>query len=627
MLGTRNGSDDLPYARGGGLDGSIDFLASDIPSPFAVSVWKRAEVYADTPMLDIQHNDSIEGGYWEKRRQRTMKGSLMEEGEHGPDVVTTVEEARPTLLRHQVEQPQISAYTPLAPVFSPSTAILPTKMGATKRLSNGEVKHVGPHPSTIHVSAQYISQNAIEKKLSPNAQGELDVQERSIAEAREDSMRLQGCSWIDNVRRALQLPVRTYTTACVYYHKFRLAHPGILNGLEYGNTWTDACAASLLTSCKTEDTLKKSRDILAAAYNLKANTHDQVGSDDPMFDAPSRAVIGLERLVLESGGFDFRSKYPHKLLMKIVKTMPGTADEEREAVSKVAWSILTDIYRTFAPLKQTTATLALASLELAAHLVASSSSNNVSATRDQLQQYDYKAMSTSREEIMETLLDALDMYTQHTASTILGTKYSLDDFLRIRLALNKECNEKILPRHTVAHSVIQGSGSTLRVANGHPTPVSPPEPNSQTQHDTQQATEGGTQRFVLNPQSASEEKSEVQKYFVEEWEEYEEEVEVPAARSENGAKENNRSEKGTPRPKNASDGERDRPKARDRDVERDGGRRERDRDRDRPRDRRFEDRRYDDRFEDRDRRYDDRRDRRYDDRRYDDDRRRRDDRR
>ena len=217
------------------------------------------------------------------------------------------------------------------------------------------------------------------------------------------------------------------------------------------------------------------------------------------------------------------------------------------------------------------------------------------------------------------------MYTQHTASTILGTKYSLDDFLRIRLAFNKECNEKNLARHAVSQT---SNDSTLHVANGHPTPISPPQPGSQTQQSTtgQQTPEGsGTQRFVLNPQLAAEEKVEVQKFFVEEWEEYEEEVETPTARPSDGAaKDGNRSGQGTPRPRDAGESERDRLKEREREIERDRAR-VRERERDGPRDRRFEGgRRFEDRFDERDRRFDDRRDRRYDDRRgYEDDRRRR----
>lgn len=607
-------------------------LLSDIPSPFAVTSWRRQEVHSNPPMARPEDSPLSNGNdYWERRGEKNEESSKAEDEKADPNGILKPAQSRPKFPHNDEsrEPPTSSALPP--PAFSPLTTSPPASMGATKRMSNGEAKHVGPYPSTIRVSTQYVSQNAVEKKLRPpSSQAQFDVQERSIAEAREDSMRLQGCTWIDNVRRALQLPIRTYTTACVYYHKFRLAHPGILNGMEYGNSWADACAASLLTSCKTEDTLKKSRDILAAAYNLKANTHDQVGSDDPMFDASSRAVIGLERLVLESGGFDFRSKYPHRLLMKILKKMPEGVDDEREKVTQAAWSSLTDLYRTFAPLKQTAATMALASLELAAHLVAASDPNNVSAIRDELQQYDISNFSTSREEVMETLLDVLDMYTQHIASTILGTKYSLDDFLKIRLAFNKECNEKSLPRQTISQPANSASnGSTLRVANGHPTPVSPPQPESQTQqHSGSQQTpeSGGTQRFVLNPQLAAEEKVEVQKYFVEEWEEYEEEVEIPASRpADQTAKEGTRSEKGTPRPKENSEGERDKLKDREREIERDRARvREREREREGARDRRFEDRRYDDRFEDRGGRYDDRRGRRYEDRRYDDDRRRRD---
>lgn len=524
-----------------------------------------------------------------------------------------------------------------------SSSPLPT-MGATKRLSNGEAKNVGPHPSTIRVSASYMTQSAIEKRLQPPG---LDAQERSQAEAREDSVRLQGVAWLDNVRRALQLPVKTYTTACVYYHKFRLAHPTV----EY--SYTDAAAASLLTSCKNEDTLKKSRDILAAAYNLKQSAaHEQVGADDPIFEAPSRVVIGLERLVLESGGFDFRSRSPHHTLVKISKSLPKSDDLRK--VSQLAWTILTDIHRTFAVLKQTSSTLALASLELAAHFVATTSPNNTCTVRDDLQALDLNTWHTTREEVMETLLDAMDLYTHHTASSILGSKYSLDDLLRIRLALNKECTESTLPRYTTIQppaspDTANGGSNTLRVANGHPTPVSPPQPGTQA---SQQANstglnlptpEGGvTLRFMLNPQRATEERIEVNRYYTEEWEEYEEEIEVPIPRNHSRDREHDRRRdfsldrrppgpgRGPPRDDRFDDRRsmmrdevpppprlRGPPPPIERDVER-----ERARYRDRERDRRYDDRRYDER--ERDRRYDERRDRRY----YEDDRRHgRDDRR
>lgn len=413
-------------------------------------------------------------------------------------------------------------------VHVPSGARNPVRMGATKRMSNGEAKIIGPHPSTLRVSTSYITQAAIDRKLASEG---LDAQERSLAEAREDTVRLQGVAWLDNVRRALQLPVKTFTTAVVYYHKFRLAHP------KEDYQWVDAAAASLLTSCKNEDTLKKSRDILAAAYNMKQpNAHEQVGADDPIFEAQSRMVIGMERLILESGGFDFRSRAPHHALVKIGKSLPESRDLRE--VTQLAWTVLTDLHRTFAPLKQTSSTLALASLELAAHFVAAKSDDGGCAIRDNLQQLDSRRWHTTREEVMETLLDALDLYTHNTASTILGTRYSLDDLLRIRLALNKECSDSSLPRYTMVHpppSPDNTNGNSIRVANGHPTPVSPPQANAQapqpvnaytatTQHTPQT---DGTLRFMLNPKRATNERAEVNRYYAEEWEEYEEEVEVP----------------------------------------------------------------------------------------------------
>nr|POE75113.1 ctd kinase subunit beta [Quercus suber] len=490
----------------------------------------------------------------------------------------------------------------------------PITMGATKRLSNGEAKVVGPHPSAIRVAAPYTSEAVLEKKLQPAT---LDSHDKSLAEAREENIKLQGMAWLDTTRRSLQLPIRTFTTACVYYHKFRLAHSGI----EYN--WVDATAASLLTSCKVEDTLKKSKDILAAAYNAKASGLEQVGSDDPIFEGPSRVVIGLERLVLEAGGFDFRSRYPHRTMVKIARTLP--ASEESNKVAKVAYTILTDMHRIFAPLKQTSATLALASLELSAHLAMGSSAQHSSEVRDQIQAIDLQRWSTTREVIMETLLDTLDLYTHHTSATILGTRYNLDEFLRVRLSLNKECTEFSLPRYTTAPEPsldrISAVDATLRVSNGHPTPVSPPRPDSQTHTSNASNVQSipettGTLRFMLNPSLAVDEQAEVRKYFVEEWEDYDEEVEIPIPRTRMSSRERERPrDLMDRRPADLLDDRRgpSLPPARE----------ERLRDRAIDRDRM----RYERRYDDRDRRIDDRRDRRHHDRRYDDDRRRRDDRR
>lgn len=83
-----------------------------------------------------------------------------------------------------------------------------------------------------------------------------------------------------------------------------------------------------------------------------------------IFEGHSKTIIGLERVMLESSGFDFRNRYPQRLLLKIAKHY----HVDRETVGKTAYNMSLDLYRTFAPLKQTTPTMAIACVELSARI-------------------------------------------------------------------------------------------------------------------------------------------------------------------------------------------------------------------------------------------------------------------
>ena len=87
---------------------------------------------------------------------------------------------------------------------------------------------------------------------------------------------------------------------------------------------------------------------------------------DQVFEPQARGIIGLERLMLEASSFDFRGRHPQNLLVKLLKhyRIPQTSQ-----IAITAYKISIDLYRTFAPLKQTTATLAFACLELSRRLL------------------------------------------------------------------------------------------------------------------------------------------------------------------------------------------------------------------------------------------------------------------
>jgi CTD kinase subunit beta len=142
---------------------------------------------------------------------------------------------------------------------------------------NSAGERIGPHASYIEVAKPYILESRIRKCLA----------DLSMTDTKEDAARLQGVTYIDQVRRALQLPIRTFNTAAVYYHKFRLIHP------ENEYDFAQAGAAALFTACKIEDTLKKSREILAAYWNLKVDVGEQLSSDDPVGLVLSTLVVNM----------------------------------------------------------------------------------------------------------------------------------------------------------------------------------------------------------------------------------------------------------------------------------------------------------------------------------------------
>jgi CTD kinase subunit beta len=268
--------------------------------------------------------------------------------------------------------------------------------------------------------------------------------------------------------------------------------------------------------------------------------------------------------MLEASGFDFRNRHPQKLLVKLAKRYQVRRGDE---VGLVAYGISLDLYRTFAPLKQTTATMAFASLELASRLIDA-------GLREVESGQGYATWKVARGEVMgmfhthtdthtlpslhqakpltlqETMLDLLDLYTHHRTSTVIGTDFPLEAFLAIRIPLNREADEKHLPRFF-------SSSSSSKPTNGFSSSPSPSstgglpgskahKPKGPKNKDRDEAAalaqhqpsnpltpisangekpalsdrgRDGTVRFMLDPTRAEAEKRTVSTYFRDEMEE------------------------------------------------------------------------------------------------------------
>ncbi|KAL3953950.1 hypothetical protein ACCO45_011906 [Purpureocillium lilacinum] len=418
--------------------------------------------------------------------------------------------------------------------MSPSTADAPTANGdAGAAPAPSSSARVGPHPGFISSSNQYSSEVKIRRMLKDNG----------CDPAREDNYRLQGVQLIDNVRQHLQLPVRTFDTACTYFHKFRLN----FRDAEYN--YQDAALASLFVACKVEDTIKKSRDILAAAYNVK-NPDKTVAPDDKIFESTSKVIIGLERLILETIGFDFRTRYPQKLLVKVVRRVlcggGGASSPSSSAAARdffaTAYAMCTDMYKTFVPIKRTTFTMVMAVVELTARMRAHGPAAADDDDADKLAREsvvdrvrEFAAARPkgqySRDAVAETMLDLLDLYVQHHKATKIGALFDLNTFIDIKIRLNGDLDAAAAPRYlyhcTNAPSAASTNGNGAGGGKaGVVATVAPVWPPDAVVRRTARGQDG-TMRFVFDPEAARQEQDTSARYFNEEFEEHEVEVEEP----------------------------------------------------------------------------------------------------
>lgn len=144
--------------------------------------------------------------------------------------------------------------------------------------------------------------------------------------------------------------------------------------------------------------------------------------------------------MLEASGFDFRNRHPQEFLIKLAKFYNY---EKTSRVVKTAYVMSLDLYRTFAPLKQQTATMAFACLELAGRLLGEEN-------KDLWQGKDYAAWRIDRGMVMGTcnlmfLFVAAAPDFRSTSfplcwGTPLGNEDVIRGYLQMRTHLQRQTN-------------------------------------------------------------------------------------------------------------------------------------------------------------------------------------------
>lgn len=243
-----------------------------------------------------------------------------------------------------------------------------------------------------------------------------------------------------------------------------------------------------------------------------------------MFENPHKIIIGLERHILETIGFDFRVRYPQKVLVKMVRHMYD-GDEARDILA-MAYDMSVDMYKTFAPIKTSTFTMVLACIELTVLL------KGLDPVR--VRSLDLRRYHTTRESIVEVMLDLLDMYTQFAKHTKVGMRYELSKFIDIKIKLNQEVENS---ESSVRRSAVWCDRCEDDEKVKYPiTPGSATSPATTGSWPGNKRSRPGQEpqamRFVYDAEEARKERETNDEHLKDEYEEYEIEVEEKIAEPE-----------------------------------------------------------------------------------------------
>ncbi|KAF8426936.1 cyclin-like protein [Tirmania nivea] len=258
--------------------------------------------------------------------------------------------------------------------------------------------------------------------------------------SRDTVMRLNACAWILQVGGVLQFPIRTMGTAMQLFNRFKLFYP------KWEHSFVDCAAAALFVASKIEDTLKKSREILAVGHSIKHGTGsaEAINPDSPLLDDACRRCLSIERLILESISFDFRIRHPQPFIIKFCRYL-----NIPRHLTQLAWEIQIDTYRTISPLKATPHTQAYAAIELACKLEGHVVEKEVP----------YGRWFMDRIDVLDVMKDLLDLWTHYRSVTMVGERFSGDKYLAFRIQVNEE-SEALVGRARGVNGWVNGGERT-----------------------------------------------------------------------------------------------------------------------------------------------------------------------
>ncbi|KAK7205607.1 cyclin-like protein [Myxozyma melibiosi] len=270
------------------------------------------------------------------------------------------------------------------------------------------------HPTLIQLSRPYLTASQI---------AHLARQTNNTDGARDNQSRFHAFQLIINTGEQLRFPIRTIGSAMILFQRFYL-----FNSLQDFPYVTDTALACLFVASKKEDTLKKMKDIVIAAYNVRYPNGPEISMDSPIIEDQRRKSLLLEQHVLETMSFDFRMRHPHPYIVKFSKHLKLNTEQ-----AQLAWFVCFDSYKTLAPLKHTPHAIALASIYIATALLEGDIPNHKEQAR---------TLMIDPNDCENIILELLELYIDWLPQTSLATRFpDIGRFMTMRIDVNKRLND------------------------------------------------------------------------------------------------------------------------------------------------------------------------------------------
>ncbi|KAI0689053.1 cyclin-like protein [Cytidiella melzeri] len=215
-----------------------------------------------------------------------------------------------------------------------------------------------PMPAShIKYHSPYFTPEMVER-MSERQRGKLNV-------TQEEKQRQQACGFIEAIGSKTGYPRKTIATAQNLYHRFHL----FFSRKDF--SYHDVSLAALYVSTKMHDTLKKPREILMVSYAVRfpelaaksKSVAGEVDMDPATVEHDRQRLLAVERLMLETICFNFTSRMPFPYVIKISRGLKVS-----KKVSKLAWRLAIDSFRTLVNLMFPPHVVAIACVYLAARL-------------------------------------------------------------------------------------------------------------------------------------------------------------------------------------------------------------------------------------------------------------------